>query len=177
MGRARRAAIGSIAFFPLAPGTIGGLVPWLITGWRPVPGWPAAVRVVGVVLIVVGLAAVIAAFAQFVYEGRGTPAPVAPTERLVIHGLYRFVRNPMYLAVGTVIIGQALLFGSIGVLVWAAVFVAAVVIFVKVYEEPTLQARYGEQYAAYRAAVPGWRPRLTPWQPPQRRRMTPRGDG
>ena len=159
------AALGSLVFFFLAPGTVAGLIPWLITGWRMVPGWPATVRTVGVVMIIVGLAVVVAAFAQFVYEGRGTPAPAAPTERLVVHGLYRFVRNPMYLAVGAVIIGQALLFGSLGVLIWAAGFAAAVVIFVKIYEEPTLRASYGEQYVAYCAAVPGWLPRLTPWRP------------
>ena len=159
------AALGSLVFFLLAPGTVGGLIPWLITGWFLIPGWPTALRVVGVVVIVVGLALLVAAFAQFVYEGRGTPAPVAPTERLVVHGLYRFVRNPMYLAVGAVIIGQAVLFPSLGLLIWVAVFVVAVVIFVKVYEEPTLRRRYGDQYAAYCAAVPGWRPRLTPWRP------------
>jgi protein-S-isoprenylcysteine O-methyltransferase Ste14 len=116
-------------------------------------------------MIIIGLALLVAAFAQFVREGRGTPAPVAPTEQLVVHGLYRFVRNPMYLAVGAVIIGQALLFPSLGVLIWAAVFAVAVVIFVKAYEEPILRRRYGEQYTAYCAAVPGWRPRLTPRRP------------
>ena len=104
-------------FFPLVPGTVGGLIPWLITGWQLILGWPLALRVIGAVVIVVGLALLVAAFAQFVYEGRGTPAPVAPTEQLVIHGLYRFVRNPMYLAMGAVLIGQALLFPSLGVLI------------------------------------------------------------
>jgi protein-S-isoprenylcysteine O-methyltransferase Ste14 len=152
-------------FFPLVPGTVGGLIPWLITGWQLILGWPIALRVVGVVLVVIGLALLVAAFAQFVIEGRGTPAPVAPTEQLVVHGLYRFVRNPMYLAMGAVLIGQAVLFPSLGVLIWSAMFVVAVMIFVKTYEEPTLRRRYGEQYAAYCAAVPGWRPRLTPWRP------------
>jgi protein-S-isoprenylcysteine O-methyltransferase Ste14 len=159
------ATLGTVAFFFLAPGTVAGLVPWLITRWQLLPGWPTAPRAAGIAMIILGLALLVAAFAQFVREGRGTPAPVAPTEQLVVHGLYRFVRNPMYLAVGTVIIGQALLFPSLGVLIWAAVFAVAVGIFVKAYEEPTLQRRYGEQYTTYSAAVPGWRPRLTPWQP------------
>ena len=159
------AALGTIVFFFLAPGSVGGLVPWLITRWQLVPGWPTPLRVAGTVLVIVGSTLLVAAFLQFVREGRGTPAPVAPTEQLVVHGLYRFVRNPMYLAVGAVIIGQALLFPSLGVLLWAVVFAVAVAIFVKGYEEPTLRRRYGEQYAAYCAAVRGWWPRVTPWRP------------
>lgn len=103
------------------------------------------------------------AFARFVIEGLGTPAPVAPTERLVVGGLYRDVRNPMYLAVAATILGQALILGRPGLLVYAAAFGAAVVAFVQIYEEPTLAERYGEAYEAYRRAVPAWWPRRRPW--------------
>ncbi len=118
----------------------------------------------GAILIVAGIAVVLLAFARFVLEGRGTPAPIAPTDTLVVGGLYRYVRNPMYVAVGSIIVGQALLLGQPVLLAWAAVFWAVVAAFVHGYEEPTLSDRYGEQYAAYRRAVPAWIPRLRPWR-------------
>jgi protein-S-isoprenylcysteine O-methyltransferase Ste14 len=105
-----------------------------------------------------------------IFEGRGTPAPTAPTERLVVGGLYRHVRNPMYLAVGATIVGQALVLGRPLLLAYAAAFGLVVATFVWSYEEPTLSARYGEQYAAYRRAVPAWWPRLRPWTPKPRQR-------
>ena len=99
------------------------------------------------------------AFARFVLDGIGTPAPVAPTERLVIGGAYRYVRNPMYLAVGSVILGQALLLGRPALVAYLACFAVAVVAFVRLYEEPTLEARYGDDYVTYRERVPRWWPR------------------
>jgi protein-S-isoprenylcysteine O-methyltransferase Ste14 len=161
----RSAAIGSAAFFVLTPAVVAGVVPWWLTRWRvasPLPGW-AAVRVVGAALILVGTLELVRAFARFVGEGRGTPAPVAPTERLVVGGLYRYVRNPMYLAVGATIVGQALLFGQLGLLLYAALFGAAVATFVRLHEEPTLARRFGADYEAYRRAVPRWWPRRRPW--------------
>jgi protein-S-isoprenylcysteine O-methyltransferase Ste14 len=124
----------------------------------------------GAVLIVAGAGVLLHAFARFVVEGGGTPAPLAPTERLVVGGLYRHVRNPMYVAVGATIAGQALLLGRPLLLAYAAAFWLVVAAFVRGYEEPTLSARYGEEYAAYRRAVPAWWPRLRPWspQPPRR---------
>jgi protein-S-isoprenylcysteine O-methyltransferase Ste14 len=163
MGRARAAA-GSLAFLVLAPGVAAGLVPWLLTGWEAHDWWPP-VRVLGGVLVVAGLAVVLEAFARFAVEGIGTPAPVAPPERLVVGGAYRYVRNPMYLAVGALIVGQALLLGRPVLLLYAAAFALAVVAFVRGYEEPALARRFGAQYEAYRRAVPGWLPRRSPWQP------------
>ena len=162
MGRAR-AAIGSLVFLVLVPGVVAGLVPWLLTGWQPHDPGLAAV-VAGVVLVAVGALVLLSAFARFVLEGVGTPAPVAPTERLVVGGLYRYVRNPMYLAVGATIVGQALILGRPVLLTYAAIFGFVVAAFVRGYEEPTLAARYGEQYDAYRRAVPAWWPRLRAWQ-------------
>jgi protein-S-isoprenylcysteine O-methyltransferase Ste14 len=109
--------------------------------------------------------AVLEAFIRFVVEGIGTPAPVAPTERLVVGGAYRYVRNPMYLAVAALIVGQALLLGQAGLLAYAAVFGVTVASFVHGYEEPTLARTYGAQYETYRRAVPAWLPRLKPWEP------------
>lgn len=156
--------LGSIVFLVLAPGTVAGLVPWLITRWQASSDVSAVAQVGGVVLVVAGLGVVVAAFFQFVVEGRGTPAPVAPTERLVVGGLYRWVRNPMYVAVAAIIGGQALLLGSLGLVAWLLVFGAAVWSFVTGYEQPTLRRRYGTSYVEYCAAVPGWWPRLTPYQ-------------
>jgi protein-S-isoprenylcysteine O-methyltransferase Ste14 len=158
----RRAALGSAVFLVAAPGVVAGLVPWLLTGWRS-DDPPLALAVLGAALIAVGAAVLVHTFARFVAEGRGTPAPVAPTERLVVGGLYRHVRNPMYLAVAATIVGQALILGRPALLLYAVAFGAAVWVFVHFYEEPTLTRRYGAQYDAYRRAVPGWWPRRGPW--------------
>jgi protein-S-isoprenylcysteine O-methyltransferase Ste14 len=157
-----RAALGSLVFLVIAPGVAAGLVPWALTGWETRTTW-LGLQVVGVALVVAGVAVLLHAFARFALEGLGTPAPVAPTERLVVGGLYRFVRNPMYLAVGATIVGQALILGRPALLADAAAFAVAVVAFVRGYEEPTLAARYGRRYADYRRAVPAWWPRRRPW--------------
>ena len=158
------AAIGSALFFLLAPGIVAGLIPWVLTGWKAetsMPWWPVAV-IVGSVLVVGGAGVLVHAFVRFVVEGVGTPAPVAPTEQLVVGGLYRYVRNPMYLAVLSVIAGQALILGRAALWIYALVVAAAFVTFVKAYEEPTLEARYGEAYERYRREVRGWIPRVHP---------------
>ena len=159
-----RAGLGSLAFLAVAPGVVAGLVPWLLTGWSE-HDWSLPVRLVGGTLIVAGLAFLLPAFVRFVVEGLGTPAPVAPTERLVVGGAYRHVRNPMYVAVGALIAGQGLLLGQAILLLYAVIFAATVAAFVQGYEEPTLARRFGEQYEAYRREVPRWRPRLRPWTP------------
>ena len=159
-----RAWIGTIVFLFLAPGVVAGLIPWIISGWRWYDWGGAAGFLVPAawIAIVIGAAVLLHAFALFALH-RGTPAPVAPTETLVVTGAYRFVRNPMYLAVLTIILGQALLFGSWWLALYAVIVLAAVVTFVKGYEEPTLSRTYGEQYLDYRRNVPGWWPRFTPW--------------
>ena len=151
-------------FLVAVPGTVAGLVPWLITDWRSTDP-PVPVKVIGGLLVIGGVGVLGHSFARVVADGRGTPAPVAPTERLVVGGLYRHVLNPMYVAVGATIIGQALVLGRPVLLAYAAVFWLVVAAFVHAYEEPTLTARYGEQYAAYRRAVPAWWPRRRPWTP------------
>jgi protein-S-isoprenylcysteine O-methyltransferase Ste14 len=106
----------------------------------------------------------VGSFARFALQGLGTPAPIAPTRDLVVTGLYRFVRNPMYLAVSAVILGQALVLGDWRLVVYGGVFWLACHLFVVNYEEPTLQRTFGAEYEAFRANVPRWIPRLTPWQ-------------
>jgi protein-S-isoprenylcysteine O-methyltransferase Ste14 len=162
--RRARAAAGSLVFLVVAPGVVAGLVPWLLTGWDARDSVARPLRLAGAALVCAGLAALLEAFVRFVVEGLGTPAPVAPTRQLVVGGLYRFVRNPMYLAVGAIIVGQALFLGRPILLAYAAVFAAAVAAFVRRYEEPTLSRRYGVEYEAYRRAVPRWWPRWTPWR-------------
>jgi protein-S-isoprenylcysteine O-methyltransferase Ste14 len=159
------AALGSALFFALAPGMVAGFVPWAITGWhlRQLPAWWIPGRIVGGLLLAAGAAVLLHAFARFVSEGLGTPAPVAPTRRLVVGGLYRYVRNPMYLAVLAAIVGQALLLGRFDLLWYTLAVGVAVVAFVKVYEEPTLTASFGAEYEDYRRNVPGWWPRWRPW--------------
>lgn len=147
---------------------VAGFVPWWLTGWRfetPAPFW-APVRVLGALLTVAAAIALISAFARFVSEGIGTPAPVAPTQHLVVGGLYRYVRNPMYLAVVTAIVGQALLFGQLSLLPYAAAMGLLMVAFATWYEEPALLSRFGAEYEVYQRAVPGWWPRLHPWKGP-----------
>jgi protein-S-isoprenylcysteine O-methyltransferase Ste14 len=156
------ATLGSLAFLVLAPGGVAGLMPWLIDQWRPLPpgDGPGVLRWMGLILIAVGLAVVLDAFARFAWEGIGTPAPVAPTRTLVVSGFYRFVRNPMYVAVTALIFGQAVLFASWGVALYGIVIAAAFYTFVRLYEEPTLREAYGEEYAAYCATTPRWVPRF-----------------
>ena len=156
------AVLGSILFFFLAPGTVAGLIPWWITRWT-LNGSPPPMIAVGGLIIALGLAALIACFARFALEGLGTPAPVAPTKTLVISGLYRHVRNPMYVAVMAIILGQALAFNSAGVIAYGIVIWLAFQTFIVMYEEPTLRVAYGDPYMAYFAAVPRWIPRLKPW--------------
>ena len=125
-------------------------------------------RVLGVMLLVAGLIVLVRAFVRFVVEGLGTPAPIAAPERLVVGGLYRYVRNPMYVAILGAIIGQALLLGQLGLLLYAAALWLISAGFVRWYEEPTLTRRFGTEYEAYRRAVPAWWPRLRPWKPGDR---------
>lgn len=158
------AIAGSAAFLLIAPGIVAGLVPWLMTGRYSAPLAPSILAAPGGILVIAGIALLLHAFARFALEGEGTPAPVAPTERLVVGGAYRYVRNPMYLAVISIIVGQALLFRHWPLFVYALAVAATMFAFVRLYEEPTLSRQYGSAYARYRQAVPGWLPRLTPWR-------------
>ena len=157
---------GSAVFFLLAPATVAGLVPFCLSRWR-VNRLPLGVpqQILGGILIVAGASVLLHAFRRFALEGLGTPAPVAPTQRLVVGGPYRHVRNPMYLAVLAVVVGQALVFGPRSLVEYGILFLVAFVTFVRVYEEPTLKSQFGAEYDAYRRGVPGWWPRLRPWQP------------
>ena len=161
------AVLGSALFFVVAPCVLAGLIPWSMTCWefRPAFFGLEGARSVGVLLILVGLPGLVDSFARFALQGLGTPAPVAPTKHLVVTGLYRHVRNPIYLAVVAIILGQAMLFGDWRLIVYGALLWLAFHLFVVAYEEPTLEQTFGGEYEAFRANVPRWIPRMTPWRP------------
>jgi protein-S-isoprenylcysteine O-methyltransferase Ste14 len=159
-----RAPLSAIAktliFTALVPGTVVGIVPWLIRGNSAVAA-RGAEFVAAMAAIVLGISIYLyTAFWSFAAVGGGTPAPIAPTRILVVRGLHRFVRNPMYIGVELAVLGQAWLFHSFPTLVYLAFAAAAVYLFVLFYEEPTLRRRYGEEYARYCAAVPRWIPKF-----------------
>jgi protein-S-isoprenylcysteine O-methyltransferase Ste14 len=156
---------GTTLFFLLLPLQVAGTVPWLLSRWRmrpPLLGW-AGFRVLGTFLIAAGLPVLLAAIVRFVRQGRGVPTPVLAARHLVVTGLYRYVRNPMYIAVLSVIVGQGLLFASGPVLRYALAVAAGFHVFVLLHEEPSLRRRFGAEYEAYCRGVRRWRPRLTPW--------------
>ena len=160
------AILGSALFFAVAPSTVAGLVPWWITHWEFRPPFFDfdATRAVGILLIVAGLPGIVDSFARFALQGLGTPAPIAPPQNLVVTGLYRYVRNPMYVAVVAVILGQAVLFGDWRLIVYGGLMWLAFHAFVLAYEEPVLAQQFGTQYEDFRANVPRWIPRLSPWR-------------
>ncbi len=137
-------------------------MPWWITDWKFGPPLLnlAPSRLLGVALIMLGTVFVVDCFARFALQGLGTPVPVLPTEHLVITGLYRYVRNPIYVAVIAVIIGEALLFGSRDLVLYGALVWLGFHLFVLFYEEPTLRRTYGEHYERFCREVPRWFPRL-----------------
>ena len=166
MNRVRvRAWAGTIVFLAIAPGVVAGLVPWLITGWRS--SWPSGrlwpVTIVAAIIILSGVVVLLDAFIRFA-RADGTPAPPVPTAHLVVVGPYRHVRNPMYVAVLAIILGQALLFASWATVLYAGLAFLAVLLFVRFYEEPTLERTYGDAYREYERNVRAWMPRLRPWR-------------
>ena len=150
----------------MAPLTVAGWIPYALSDWRfdaPFFGTPAS-RVIGAVVVAVAATALAECFIRFAIVGLGTPAPIAPTRHLVVSGLYRHTRNPMYVSVVGAILGQALLFGSVVLLGYAAIVWVAFHVFVVGYEEPTLRRQFVD-YDAYRAGVPRWWPRWRPRAP------------
>jgi protein-S-isoprenylcysteine O-methyltransferase Ste14 len=134
------AALGSLLFFVIAPGTIVGLVPWSITDRQLRPAFFGfeALRLAGAALVLLGLILLVESFARFVWKGFGTPAPIAPPTKLVMTGFYRLV-------------------------VYAAILWLFFHFWVLVIEEPTLERSFGDEFANFKANVPRWLPRLTPW--------------
>src|SRR6201986_604192 len=134
------AVLGSAVFFGVAPFTLAGLVPWSITGWQLRPPFLGLelTRGIGAIMILASVPGLVDAFARFALQGLGTPAPIAPTQNLVVTGLYRYVRNPIYIAVVAVILGQAILFGDGRLLWYGALLWVFFHVWVVIIEEPTL---------------------------------------
>ncbi len=158
-----RVLVGTILFTALVPGSVVLLVPYLLSGWRfapPILGL-SVTRWLGAGLFLIAVPFFGDFLARFVREGRGTPAPIAPPERLVTGGVFRYVRNPGYVSAIAMLTGQGLFFGSVRILIYAVLVGVGFHLFVVDYEEPTLRARFGAEYEEYCRRVPRWIPRLT----------------
>jgi protein-S-isoprenylcysteine O-methyltransferase Ste14 len=149
-------ALKTVVFTVLVPGTVTILLPYLILRERAGPVSLKLPEICGVLLITIGVAIYLSCAFSFVRFGRGTPAPIDPPTELVVQGMYRFSRNPMYVGVVTVLLGESLLFRSSLLLIYTAVVFIAFNIFIMWYEEPTLQRMFGESYDSYRRRVPRW---------------------
>ena len=166
-----RAVLGTVVFVLVVPGTVIGLVPYWLSRWvlQPPLLGSSLTRWLGVLLFCFGVPIFVDFAARFVWEGHGTPAPIAPTRHLVVGGTFRYVRNPAYVAVLAMVEGQALFFGSVPVFLYAIGLALGFHLFVVLYEEPILQRSFGGEYEAYRRQVPRWIPRATAAQLPDRR--------
>jgi protein-S-isoprenylcysteine O-methyltransferase Ste14 len=160
------AVLGSALFFVVAPLVLAGFIPRWVTQWEFRPAFFGAdpTRILGGILIIVGVPGLLDSFARFALEGLGTPAPIAPPQKLVVTGLYRYVRNPIYIAVVAVIFGQALLFGDWRLLWYGALLWLFFHVVVVMFEEPALKQTFDTAYESFRTNVPRWIPRLTPWR-------------
>jgi protein-S-isoprenylcysteine O-methyltransferase Ste14 len=158
--RAASAAIArTLVFTVFVPGTVAGYVPWRLRQGAPLVS--GAEEWAAIAVIAIGIAIYLhTAFWGFAVIGGGTPAPIAPTKILVVKGLHRFVRNPMYLGVALVIGGQAWLFHSQHIAIYMVCMLLIAHLFVILYEEPTLHKQFGEEYDRYRATVPRWIPKF-----------------
>ena len=123
-------------------------------------------QVIGLILLFVGLLLFVASLRRFVTQGRGTLAPWDPPRRLVVHGPYRYVRNPMISGVVMVLFGESLLLRSPGHLLWAVTFFGINAVYIPLLEEPLLERRFGAVYREYCRHVPRLLPRLRPWASP-----------
>ena len=122
--------------------------------------------VAGLVLLAIGLTLFWFTVSQFARRGKGTLAPWDPPRVLVVEGVYRYVRNPMISGLLFVLLAEALLTGSLPVLVWFGLFFVANLVYLPLFEEPGLKERFGDRYLTYQKNVPRWIPRATPWNPP-----------
>ena len=160
------AIIGSALFLVIAPGFVAGLVPFWISHWHveaPFLGMQLF-GFAGGMLITLGSLGLLDSFVRFALQGMGTPAPVFPTRHLVVTGLYRYLRNPIYVAVVSTILGQGLILGNVTLLTYGGLVWLFFHLFVLGYEEPTLQASFGSEYKLFCTEVPRWIPRFTPWR-------------
>jgi protein-S-isoprenylcysteine O-methyltransferase Ste14 len=153
----------TIFFTIIAPGTVAGLVPYWLLGaklHRQISLWEH-LSLTGLSVAILGFAIYLWCAVDFIRKGHGTPAPYDPPRILVINGLYRFVRNPMYLGVVSIILGEAIFFRTNALLLYAALVLLAFHLRVLRYEEPTLRRLFGDAYVKYYAVVPRWLPKVS----------------
>jgi len=149
---------------------IPGLITWqtgqVNPGWSLASPWNEALYISGLGLILAGLILIVKTIALFMTAGRGTLAPWDPTQKLVVRGVYRHVRNPMISGVFAVLLGEAVLLGSRPLFRWFLLFVLINAVYIPLSEEPGLRRRFGADYERYTKNVPRWIPRLRPWNEP-----------
>jgi protein-S-isoprenylcysteine O-methyltransferase Ste14 len=155
-------ALKTLLFTALAPGTVTVLVPYLLLSWdiQIFSFELGPIRYVGLPPILLGAVAYLWCAWDFTFTGRGTPAPIDPPKRLVVKGLYRYVRNPMYVGITLILLGEALLFESAVLFLYAGFLLVCAHLFIVYYEEPTLRRLFGASYESYRNSVARWTPRL-----------------
>ena len=151
-------ALKNLLFTVLVPGTVAGYVPWRVTRGEPF-SWDAGTAL-ALLLFAAGLAIYFWCLWDFASFGRGTPAPIDAPKKLVVRGLYRYTRNPMYLGVLTVILAWVVLSQELGLLIYGACVATCFQLFVVYYEEPPLSRAFGESYREYRARVGRWLPKV-----------------
>jgi protein-S-isoprenylcysteine O-methyltransferase Ste14 len=162
--------LGAIAMLPF---TVTFVVPALLIGQAGAVnlswGLPFPLQLLlillGFALIAGGLSLLVMTVRMFATVGQGTLAPWDPTRRLVVMGVYRYVRNPMISGVMAILFGEAALLGLRSILIWALIFTVVNMIYIPLLEEPGLRGRFGADYDAYTLHVPRWLPRRTPWTP------------
>lgn len=156
-------AFKTLIFTILVPGTVTIYIPyWILSSTSATGNLPlGAFRYFGVILILLGAAIYFRCAFDFTFKGKGTPAPIDPPKELVVQGLYRYVRNPMYVGAFTTLIGEVVLFESRHLLVYAVLMLSCFSLFVLLYEEPALRRKFGESYQRYCDEVPRWIPRLS----------------
>jgi protein-S-isoprenylcysteine O-methyltransferase Ste14 len=153
-------AVRSLLWAVLLPGVVAGYVPWRFFGVGRKSAAPGPVQVLGVLCVAVGVALLTVCIVEFARQGRGTLSPADPPRHLVVRGLYKYVRNPMYLSVSVIVVGEAFWAGSRALAAYWAVWFACVHTFVVAYEEPYLRDRFGPSYHAYTRRVRRWIPAL-----------------
>jgi protein-S-isoprenylcysteine O-methyltransferase Ste14 len=154
------ALVKTLIFTIVVPGTVTLVVPRWIVASRREADLPPAARFVGMPVLALGAAIYLWCAWDFATAGRGTPAPIDPPKELVVRGLYRYVRNPMYLGITSILLGEALFLRARVLLEYAAVVVGLFFLFVLFYEEPALREKFGESYEQYSREVPRWMPRF-----------------
>ena len=151
----------TLIFTLIVPGAIAALIPYLLLSRYSSSFAPTGtIQLFGLIPIAIGAAIYLRCAWDFASTGKGTPAPIDPPKRLVARGLYRYVRNPMYFGVLLALLGEAWLFGSLALVIYAAIAFTWQHLFVVFYEEPALKRKFGESYSEYLSRTPRWIPHL-----------------